>query len=164
MDGVVTPRQRVALVSSLLWVFSIPFFFMIATNQNANNLLSLCVAQAHRTHEDESAAGAREQNALKTAEDQCLQDYRSASIAPQQIVPLLRLHDNREQGVDLWALILSPLILFWIAAGIATVSAHWLRQIFRRHDAVSRLARMRPAERIKADDVDLQRTFQSPVQ
>src|SRR4051812_8494615 len=91
--GVMSSWQRTALVSSMLWLISIPPFLMIETNQQASNHLASCVAQAYRIHSGSEPSEDQNQNALKAAEEQCLQTYKSASIPPQQMLRLLSLKE-----------------------------------------------------------------------
>jgi hypothetical protein len=142
--GVVSPWQRIALVSSLLWVTSIPLFVMVETNRHASNQLAPCVAQAYRTYGGSGALEGQDQNALRAAEDNCLQAYRSASIAPQQMLRLLALKEDKKQGVDLWLFMTVPIVLLGTAAWILIDAMRRLKRVFRRQAAVQSLVRTAP--------------------
>jgi hypothetical protein len=142
--GVMSPWQRTALVSSMLWVISIPSFLMIETDRHASNHLASCVAQAYRTHGGSGPPEDQDQNALKAAEEQCLQIYKSDSIPPQQMLRLLALKQDKKKGVDLWMFMIMPVFFFWAAAWIAIGAIRWLRRVFGRQDAVQRLMRTAP--------------------
>jgi hypothetical protein len=133
--------RRIALVSSLLWIISIPLFLVIETNRQANNHLSSCIARAYRTHEGSGSLEAKDQDALNAREDECLKVYTASSIAPQQVLRLLALKEDKQRGFVLWAFMLIPIIVFWIAARFAIGAVDWLHQVFSRRDAVDRLAR-----------------------
>jgi hypothetical protein len=138
-DGVMSSWQRTALVSSMLWVISIPPFLMFETNRHASNYLASCIAQAYRTHGDSSSFEDQDQNVLKAAEEQCLQTYKSASFAPPQMLRLLALKEDKKEGVDLWMFMIMPIFFFWTGAWIAIGTIRWLTGIFRRQNVVQRL-------------------------
>ena len=136
-----SPWQRIALVSSLLWVVSIPVSLMIATNRHASQQLASCVGEAYRTHGGAGALEGQDQDALKAAEGRCFQAYTSASIAPQQMLRLLALKEKKKQAVDLWMFMIMPVVFVWVATWILIVAIRSLRRVFRRQDEVQRLVR-----------------------
>jgi hypothetical protein len=133
-----TPWQRIALVSSLLWIVSIPIFLLLGTNHHASNVLASCVSQANRT-QGEATIDAK---AVKALEDECIQAYVADSIAPQQMFRLLALKENKNEGIDLWAFMVMPIVLFWTAASVLILALRWITGVSSRQTAVAHLSGM----------------------
>ena len=102
-------RQRVGVLLSVLWLIGLPIYVLVDTNQRASETLGSCMSVVNNI-------------------DWCLPG--AGFVSPREIAHNLVAGD-RNTAV-LWALMVGPIIGFWLIRRIAFATARSIRRRFQK--------------------------------
>jgi len=118
--------QRVGVAVSVLWLIGVPIYLMVDANGIAAAVYQTCIRSADLAFEPGGFEG-NNPDELKVAERRCSRTFYSTRTSPEKLMRLL-LGKEGDDTLIVWAIILLPIILFWLVAGATVGTIRWIRR------------------------------------
>jgi hypothetical protein len=121
--------QRLGVVISLLWLIAAPAYLLFDQNTRARDFYGSCRGASRSLESEMRARGAHEAADVehRDAHDTC---WSAAGFMSAETL-LRDLVDSSEKSRRLWAFLIAPIALFWIAGSAALSTARWVFRGFR---------------------------------
>jgi hypothetical protein len=120
--------QRIGVLISVLWFVGTPIYLMVDTNNTAGAVYQSCIRSADLAFEPGGFEGDNP-GELKTAERRCARSFYNMRMSPRKLMRLLLGMEGEETPI-VWAIILGPIILFWLVGGATFATVRWARRWF----------------------------------
>jgi hypothetical protein len=115
--------QRIGVVISLLWLVGLPIYVMLDSNRRASNFYTWCRSVEAKAASDMRLSG----RAAESTEQQHENCWRLAGFMSPTVLADTLIAGNADT-VALWSLMLVPLVIFWLIAGIVFATVRRIRQ------------------------------------
>jgi hypothetical protein len=120
--------QRIGVLISVLWFVGMPIYLMVDTNNTAAAVYQSCIRSADLAFEPGGFEGDNP-GELKVAEQRCARSFYNMRMPPRKLMRLLLGMEGEETPI-VWAIILGPIILFWLVGGATFATVRWVRRWF----------------------------------
>jgi hypothetical protein len=117
--------QRLGVVISVLWLVGAPIYFVADMNQTAFRVLGMCYSAGSSSDQTDFDRTQREAT--------CNAQLEEMTWSTQKLFNTLFTY-NKDRGV-LWAMLLVPLVIFWLFEAVIIGTVRWVRRGFRRSTA-----------------------------
>jgi hypothetical protein len=107
--------QKIGVTLSVLWLIGLPIYVMVDSNRRASNFYAWC-----RNAESKIASG-------MTAQEQHEWCSRSAKFMTPTVLAQVLVAGNADT-LTMWFLMLGPIVVFWLIAGIIFTALWSLRR------------------------------------
>lgn len=121
-----TGWQQIGVLISILWFLGIPIYLVVNTNKTAEVVYQSCIRSADLAFEPGGFEGDNP-GELKTAERRCARSFDHMRMSPGKLIRLLLGRDS-DETLTVWAIILLPIALFWLAGGATITAVRWIRR------------------------------------
>ena len=108
--------QKIGVLLSVIWMIGIPIYVMIDSNRRANEFYGMCRRLESSIASDPINAEQQHETCWKSA------NFMTARVLAQTLIA------GNADTLTLWFLILGPLVMFWIAGGLALATVRWVRR------------------------------------
>ncbi len=118
--------QKIGVTLSVLWLIALPIFVTVDSNRRAKEFYTWCRSAESKIASDMSSSGLTE-----TVEQQHEKCWRAARFMTPTVLARTLVAGNADT-FTLWSLMLGPIAILWLIAGIILAIAQWILKRPRR--------------------------------
>jgi hypothetical protein len=121
-----TRRWRtIGVVLSLIWLIALPIYVMFDSNRRADEFYSWCRSVESRVAPDSQASGTNEFAEISRQQEE---NCRKSAMFMTPAILVETLIAGTGDTLALWSLMLGPVVICWLIAGIIVAAWRQLRR------------------------------------